>query len=249
MKVVVRFVLLAPVLLGLGGCLSFLGLGLGGDSVPPAERQLPSSAQALLAIKGMKQESPIFVRIFKEERILELWARPADKDTFELIKEYPICDLSGELGPKRKQGDLQAPEGFYYIDRFNPASQFHLSLGINYPNESDRILGEKGNLGGDIFIHGSCVTIGCFPITDDKIKELYIVAIEAKNNGQNKIPVHIFPRRLDENGMKELTERYQTLTDLLKFWQGLKRGYDYFEKKHQLPLIKINKNGDYIIPE
>lgn len=110
-----------------------------------------------------------------------------NKDLFRLIKDYQICSLSGELGPKRQQGDLQVPEGFYWIDRFNPASNFYLSLGINYPNQFDRILGKSGELGGDIFIHGGCVTIGCIPITDDKIKELYLIAVEAKSNGQDGV--------------------------------------------------------------
>jgi murein L,D-transpeptidase YafK len=96
------------------------------------------------------------------------------------IKTYTVCATSGLIGPKRMQGDLQIPEGFYYIDRFNPYSNFYLSLGINYPNTSDRILGDKNNLGGDIFIHGDCVTIGCLPITDSEIKELYIFCVEAK---------------------------------------------------------------------
>src|SRR5690606_11025729 len=100
-------------------------------------------------------------------------------EKFTLVKTYPVCSSSGLPGPKRKKGDRQTPEGFYHIDRFNPQSAFHLSLGINYPNSSDKILGHS-DPGGDIFIHGSCVTIGCVPLTDDLIKEVYVLAVEAK---------------------------------------------------------------------
>lgn len=137
----------------------------------------------------------IFIRIFKSELDLEVWTLCERDSTFHLVNNYPVCGLSGSLGPKRRQGDLQVPEGFYHIDRFNPVSNFHLSLGINYPNESDVILGESANLGGDIFIHGGCATIGCIPMTDEWIKEIYVLAVEARNNGQPRVPVHIFPMR------------------------------------------------------
>ena len=142
----------------------------------------------------------IFIRVFKKEKVLELWAMGKNKK-FEFLKGFEICALSGNLGPKRAQGDDQTPEGFYYISRFNPNSNFYLSLGINYPNRSDRILSNAENLGGDIFIHGNCVTIGCIPITDDKIKELYLYAVEAKNCGQDHIPVHIFPTKLTDDNL------------------------------------------------
>ncbi len=188
----------------------------------------------------------ILIRIFKEEKVLELWAQSCQADTFNLITIYTICSTSGKLGPKREQGDLQIPEGFYHIDRFNPASNFYLSLGIDYPNRSDLILGTAKRPGGDIFIHGSCVTIGCVPITDDKIKELYLAAVEAKSNGQNSIPVLIFPKKLDEVGFKDLNNRFRNNPDLIDFWTNLKQGFDLFEKNHKLPKITINqKNGRY----
>jgi len=146
----------------------------------------------------------IYFRVFKKERYLELWVYSNKDKAFKLLLEYPVCALSGDLGPKRRQGDGQIPEGFYVIDRFNPVSNFHLSLGINYPNASDNMLGHKGNLGGDIFIHGGCVTIGCIPMTDDGIKELYVLAVEAKNNGQDEIPVHIFPAKMEKKLLPNL---------------------------------------------
>jgi murein L,D-transpeptidase YafK len=187
----------------------------------------------------------IFIRAFKKEAELELWARNIGSKKFTLIKTYLICSSSGELGPKRKNGDYQTPEGFYHIDRFNPYSNFYLSLGINYPNASDKILGSKGNLGGDIFIHGNCVTIGCMPLTDDKIKELYIIAVEAKSAGQSKIPVHIFPCRLSDEKWNTITKDYADQPELVKFWQNLKPGYDYFEKNNMLPVYTIDARGNY----
>jgi murein L,D-transpeptidase YafK len=187
----------------------------------------------------------IFLRAFKDEQHIELWAQSAIADTFTHIKDYIFCSTSGKAGPKRMQGDLQIPEGFYYIDRFNPTSSFYLSLGLNYPNASDRILGKKGHLGGDIFIHGDCVTIGCIPITDEFIKELYVIAVYAKDKGQQKIPVHIFPLKLTDSDMTRLSSDNTKNWD---FWNNLKSGYRYFEEHHRIPIISVDeKTGKYIV--
>lgn len=138
---------------------------------------------------------------YKASDEFELYVKENTSETYEHLKTYEICSKSGKLGPKRKQGDLQVPEGFYHIDRFNPYSNFYLSLGINYPNASDRIVSKASNLGGDIFIHGECVTIGCLPMTTDKIKEIYMYAVHARNNGQSQIPVYIFPYRMSKTIM------------------------------------------------
>jgi len=191
--------------------------------------------------------SRIFLRAFKREQSLELWASRTASGEFEFLKEYRFCASSGTLGPKRRQGDSQIPEGFYRIDRFNPVSNFHLSLGVNYPNKSDRIIGGNGNLGGDIFIHGDCVTIGCIPITDEWIKELYLIAVETKSAGQTNIPVHIFPAKLDSKGIARLEREFASNTDIWRFWMNLKEGYDYFEKHRRLPAITVDRRGRYII--
>ena len=140
----------------------------------------------------------ILIMAFKAEKKLEIYAKTRTETEYKRIADYVICASSGVLGPKRKSGDGQIPEGFYKIDRFNPTSNFYLSLGINYPNQADRKKSAASNRGGDIFIHGSCVTIGCLPMTDDKIKEIYLYAIFARNNGQNDIPVYIFPFRMTD---------------------------------------------------
>jgi murein L,D-transpeptidase YafK len=160
---------------------------------------------------------------------------------------YKICRTSGDLGPKRKQGDKQIPEGFYHINRFNPYSNFYLSLGLNYPNTSDKILGLKGDLGGDIFIHGSCVTIGCMPITNNRIKELYIFCVEAKNNGQQTIPVTIFPRELTHDNFEELKRKYNNDADKMGLWRDLKKGYELFNETKQLPSIVFLSSGRHTI--
>tara|TARA_B100000508_G_scaffold140085_2_gene140046 strand:- start:62245 stop:63018 length:774 start_codon:yes stop_codon:yes gene_type:complete len=199
-----------------------------------------------LSSKSLSNEKiEIYLRVFKFEKELELWGRNKGAVEFKKIKTFEVCNTSGNLGPKRKQGDFQIPEGFYHIDRFNPSSNFYLSMGINYPNRSDRILGEKGNLGGDIFIHGACVTIGCVPITDDLIKELYVYCVEAKNNGQQKIPVTIFPAKMTEEKYKVMCEEYKDKTDELALWKSLKKGYDYFNSSKKLPSIGFLDNGQY----
>lgn len=186
----------------------------------------------------------IFFRSFKRERTLELWVRPVGQETFVLLKSYEVCALTGKPGPKRRQGDLQTPEGFYYIENFNPQSDYHLSMRVNYPNRSDQIMG-IGELGGDIYIHGSCKSAGCLAVTDDNIKEIYWLAIEARDHGQRRIPVHIFPTRLTEGALQQLVSIYEKQPELGAFWKNLKHGYDFFEQNHVLPVVTVSKQGAY----
>jgi len=214
--------------------------------VRAAYREKGAWLTARLAEKELKPgEIHILLRAFKKERTLEVWVRKGNQGTFSRLLNYSFCAFSGILGPKRRQGDLQIPEGYYYIDRFNPWSNFHLSLGINYPNALDRIRATARDPGGDIFIHGSCVTIGCIPLTDDKIKELYLFAVEARNNGQARIPVHIFPARLSEENMEKLAAEYDFDPNLITFWKNLKKGYDHFEKTKTVPKVTVTRTGTY----
>jgi murein L,D-transpeptidase YafK len=187
----------------------------------------------------------IFLRVFKLEGEMELWARNDREGAFVLVKAYPVCASSGAVGPKRREGDLQVPEGFYRVSGFNPWSRFHLSLRVDYPNASDRILGEGPHLGGDIFIHGSCVTIGCIPLQDGPIEEVYLAAVDARSAGQRLIPVHIFPCRLDGDWLKLEREAWRR-PGLMQFWRNLKEGYDIFEKTRRLPKVTIDRRGKYI---
>ncbi|MCD4676978.1 MAG: hypothetical protein K8S18_13430, partial [Desulfobacula sp.] len=191
-------------------------------------------------------ELNILILAFKSESEIEIFAKKKVEHTYKKLATYSVCSKSGQLGPKRKQGDYQVPEGFYFIDRFNPASSFYLSVGINYPNLSDRKKSDATNLGGDIFVHGSCVTIGCLPMTDDKIKEIYLYAINARNNGQLKIPVYIFPFRMTEQKFKEYKEKYSNNTELIDFWTNIKLGYEKFEKEKKELNISVSNTGDYI---
>jgi len=183
---------------------------------------------------------------YKNEKKLEVWFKPTDSLKYSLFKEYDFCVLSGDLGPKREEGDGQVPEGFYYINTFNPSSSYYLSMQINYPNASDRILGTQGSLGGQIFIHGSCVSIGCIPITDEKIKELYVLCVEAKNAGQTNIPVYIFPNKMTDSNFTQLKNDYKDNLTLLDFWENLKLGFDKFQtSKKELNFI-VDSNGKYV---
>jgi murein L,D-transpeptidase YafK len=186
----------------------------------------------------------IYLRAFKSQNEMELWARNNESSEYKLIKTYHICAISGALGPKRSQGDRQVPEGFYFIEEFNPKSDYYLAMLLNYPNYSDKLKG-KGNLGGDIYIHGGCVTIGCMPMTDDGIKEIYTICLNAKMNGQEYIPVHIFPTRLTKNGMNYLKSEFPHDAERQQFWADLKAGYDYFEKYHKLLPVMYSTDGRY----
>ncbi len=171
-------------------------------------------------------------------------------NTFSLFKTYPVCALAGSLGPKRVQGDYQVPEGFYYINEFNPYSSYYLSLGLNYPNASDRILSDSLKPGGDIYIHGSCVTVGCIPITDQQIDELYILAAYARDAGQDFIPVHIFPCRFDVPKSRDyLNELCKDDPSLKSFSEKLADAYYHFQRTKQLPVVMITDDGMYHINE
>ena len=189
----------------------------------------------------------IFIRVFKNDKELEVWAKNKEDKTYQKVRTYPICASSGELGPKRMEGDYQVPEGFYTINHFNPFSTYYLSMGISYPNESDKKLGVKGKLGGAIYIHGKCCTIGCIPITDDYIKELYIMGVEAKNNGQANIPVHVFPFRMDGENWENFETKFPDLKQHVDFWKTLQPGYQYFEKNKTLPKVTVAVDGKYVI--
>jgi murein L,D-transpeptidase YafK len=188
----------------------------------------------------------IFLRIFKRERSLELWVRSEGQERYELLKSYPVCALAGGLGPKRRQGDAQVPEGFYNIDFFNPVSDYHLSLHLDYPNRRDRMAGAEAiNLGGDIYIHGGCASAGCMALTDEGIKELYWVAVEARSLGQHRIPVHIFPARLNHRDVEGLQRSFQGQPDLLRFWDTLKPAYDFFQTTQLVPAVIVDAMGTY----
>lgn len=201
---------------------------------------LTSPFQLLQEEKIDSTNFELFLRAFKKEQLLEVWAKDKTAERFIKIQHYDFCTTSGVLGPKRQEGDYQIPEGCYWIDRFNPNSKFHLSLGLNYPNDSDRILGDTQRPGSDIFIHGGCASVGCIPITNPKIETLYALASEAQRLGQQKIQVHIFP----SNKMEKLL---QNAGSNKAFWQNLLPIFNYFDTTNTLPKVWIKSNGAYAI--
>lgn len=190
----------------------------------------------------------IYIRSFKYDSQLEVWMRNSAQDPFKLFKTYKVCAMAGSLGPKRMEGDYQVPEGFYYINEFNPKSMYHLSLGINYPNASDRLLSDSILPGGEIYIHGSCVTTGCIPVQDSQIEELYILAANAKSSGQDFIPVHIYPVRYNNPlSVGMLNRSLRNNASMEKFSNQLKNVFQYFEQHKKLPLISVNSRGEYVM--
>ena len=177
---------------------------------------------------------------------MEVWLKNTSDSKYTLFRTYDICASSGDLGPKRQEGDGQVPEGFYTIDLFNPTSNYYLSMRVSYPNSSDAILKTSKNAGGAIMIHGNCVTIGCMPMTDDKIKELYVLCLEAKNRSRT-VRVDIFPAKMTAENMKLLEANYSK--DKLAFWNSLKPAYDYFEKNHSTRKVITDAKGNYSFRE
>ena len=222
-----------------------------------AEKVRPE-LEAALKKKGLRFGAPVFVRIFKESNQLEVWVQgepetasdddPAAKDgpAFELFRTYKICYWSGELGPKLKQGDGQAPEGFYYVTRgrMNPLSRYHLSFDLGYPNAYDRAHKRTGDY---LMVHGSCVSIGCYAMTDQRIEEIYTLADAALAGGQKYFRVHCFPFRMTDKRMAKAAGD-EDEKQWLSFWENLREGYDTFEKTRRPPNVEV-EDGRYVIEE
>jgi murein L,D-transpeptidase YafK len=190
----------------------------------------------------------MYLRSFKYDRQLEVWVKNTAKEPFKLFKTYKVCMQSGTMGPKRMEGDYQVPEGFYHINEFNPNSMYHLSLGLNYPNASDKILSDPSRPGNAIYIHGNCVSTGCIPITDVPMEELYVIASHVKAKGQEFIPVHVFPVRYNvKKSLEYLNTTIQNNDNLKMFNANIRSVFDYFEQKKQLPLILVNRKGEYVL--
>jgi murein L,D-transpeptidase YafK len=201
-----------------------------------------------LAGKSISKESlRIYFRAFKNEKILELWAKNSSDTAFVLLKEFTICDASGDVGPKRRYKDLQVPEGFYRISELNPFSKYYLSVKVNYPNASDSIRGVRGRLGNFIFIHGSCVSSGCLAMTDDRMREIYVYCVEALNAGQEVIPITIYPAKLTDATYARFLTRYAKYKDDISLWGDLKKSYDLFNLKKVPPIVKFLPDGKHEI--
>lgn len=202
---------------------------------------LPSNSPTTPVSKEFKQQlmgSPVYIQIFKEERTLELFVRMGEK--YQLLDSYRICNYSGGLGPKQRQGDFKSPEGFYSVDRsqLKPDSRFYKAINIGFPNEFDRSHGYQGQY---LMIHGACVSVGCYAMTDDNIDEIFQFVTGALVFGQPRVQVSIYPFRMTAANMQR--HKYSYHTD---FWKQLKPGYDYFMANHQPPIISVI-SGNYVV--
>jgi murein L,D-transpeptidase YafK len=179
----------------------------------------------------------IYIRIIKQLDQLEVWVKKGTK--YEIFKRYNVCYYSGGLGTKISQGDGKSPEGFYSIGakQLNPSSNYHLSINIGYPNKLERL---KGYTGSDIMIHGNCVSIGCYAMTNPTIEEIYTLVYKALEAGQQNISLAIFPFRMDDSHMKTFST-----SPYYPFWKTLQPGYELFEKNHVPPMVSVG-NKQYV---
>jgi len=196
------------------------------------EKSQISLSEAIAQLGGQIGD-PVYLRIFKEEAELEVWMKHGER--YHLIQTYPICAYSGDLGPKLREGDRQSPEGFYYVtkSRLNPNSRFHLSFNLGYPNRYDRAHGRTGSF---LMVHGDCVSIGCYAMTDEKIEEIYELVEQALEQGEKIVRVHAFPFQMTEANMqRHRGEKWYG------FWENLKEGYEWFERYHHPPNVTVKQ--------
>ncbi len=222
-----RFALVASLALALSACQD--------SAFDPRARHMapiPPATLSLMAEKKMGKHDPIVIRSFKKEAEVELWKKGAD-GRFALLKTFPICRWSGQLGPKVKEGDRQAPEGFYAINpaQMNPNSAYHLSFDTGYPNAYDRA---HGRTGSHLMVHGACSSRGCFAMTDEAISEIYAIAREAFAGGQRTFQFQSYPFRMTPKNLAQ--HRYDPN---MPFWQNLKEGSDYFEVMREEPKVGV----------
>jgi murein L,D-transpeptidase YafK len=192
------------------------------DALDPSTEITPKLAREIKA-KGFNQEDAVLVRIFKEESELELWKRKASGE-YKLYKTFPICRWSGKLGPKKKTGDRQAPEGFYQVNMglLNPKSQYYLSFNLGYPNRLESALGYTGEA---LMVHGACSSSGCYAMTDQQMAELYPIILKAMKSGQRSFQVQAYPFRMNSTNMAR-----HAGDPSMRFWKNLKQGYDAFNR-------------------
>ena len=225
---VLRSAALGFVALSLVGCQNVFD----GIDANRGEVELPTKLKAKMAAFGMTKSSPIMLRIFKDENVLEVWKKK-DTGRYALLADYEICKWSGKFGPKFKEGDRQAPEGFYSVAKhqLNPKSQYHLSFNMGFPNAYDRA---HGRTGSHLMVHGACSSAGCYSMTDDRVEEIYALAREALRGGQKAFQIQAFPFRMTaENMLKHRDHKHAP------FWEMLKEGYDHFEITRIPPKVDV----------
>ena len=214
--------------LGLASCQG----GVDGVFGAKDKRPIPKHLLQKIEAKGMTSRSPILLRIFKEENTLEVWKATAS-GRYELLQDYEICKWSGKLGPKFKEGDRQAPEGFYNVTpaQMNPRSEYHLSFNIGYPNQYDR---SHGRTGSHLMVHGACSSAGCYSMTDEYVEEIYTLARESFAGGQRNFQVQAYPFRMTPENLARHVDHPH-----FEFWKMLKEGNDHFEVNKTPPKVDV----------
>ena len=202
------------------------------EDMVPANAPLPVDLVRAIKANNMGTNSPILVRLFKEESDLEIWKQKTD-GSYALLKTYEICAWSGKLGPKKKEGDRQAPEGFYTVTpaQLNPKSNFHLAINMGYPNNFDRA---NGRTGQHLMIHGSCSSSGCYAMDDEQVQEIYSLARYSFEGGQRAFQIQAYPFRMTPKNMA----RHQN-SEHFAFWKMLKKGSDYFDITKRPPNVGV----------
>ena len=222
-----RIVLLICFAGALAACNNVLG-----TSGNKENRPIPKHILKKMEIKGMRVGAPILLRIYKEENQLEVWMQDHTK-RYAFLTSYEICKWSGKLGPKLKEGDRQAPEGFYHVSKalMNPRSDYHLSFNMGFPNTFDR---SHGRTGSHLMIHGACSSAGCYSMTDEYVEEIYAMAREAFKGGQKSFQIQAYPFRMTAENMAKNVGHKD-----FDFWVMLKEGSDHFEVTKLPPKINV----------
>jgi murein L,D-transpeptidase YafK len=228
-----QLTLVALVALSLGACEEDRYRGSARHHIP-----IPAATYALMSEKGMSKDQPILIRSYKKESELEVWKRKANGQ-YALLKTYPMCRWSGQLGPKIREGDRMAPEGFYAISpaQMNPNSAYYVSFNMGYPNAYDRA---HGRTGAHLMVHGACSSAGCYSMTDDQMGEIYALVREAHNGGQRTVQMQALPFRMTPENLAK-----HRLDSNIAFWKNLKEGTDYFEVTGDEPQVAVN-GGRYV---
>lgn len=220
-----------------GGTFAAWRMTLGPANLAEVRERVTPRLKADLAAAGFELGQSIFLRIFKEPGELEVWLMAGDR--FRHFRTYPICNYSGDLGPKLEEGDRQSPEGFYSVgpEQLNPNSQYHLSFNLGFPNAFDR---SQGRTGSYLMIHGDCLSVGCYAMTDAGIEEIYLLAEAALTGGQQSFWVHAFPFRMTEANMAARAQ-----SPWVKFWRNMQEGYVLFEATGLPPEVRV-ADGAYV---
>ena len=239
-KFALRFFGVAALALSLAGC----NVETSTRTPARATAPVPQATLALMSEKNTDRNAPILIRAYKKEAEIEVWKRDRKGD-YVLLKSYPVCRWSGQLGPKRKEGDRQVPEGFYSVTagQMNPNSSYWLAFNVGYPNPMERAMGRSG---GDIMVHGICSSRGCFAMTDAQIEEIYAVMREAFNAGQKSVQFQSYPFKMTAENLAKFRHDPN-----MPFWKNLKEGSDHFEVTKREPKLNycnqhyvFNAEGD-----